>query len=101
MSKRGAEFFGKWIPENGMRGNVGADIISVAELTMKLFANAKAAGDGTQDAAYYANCGDCPGDGPSGGRVGPNRTTRAEAQADADARNRNNPGHSAVAMSLK
>jgi hypothetical protein len=44
MSKRGADFFGKWITDNVMRGNVGADIISVAELTTKLFANAKAAG---------------------------------------------------------
>ena len=62
-------------------------------------------GDGTQDAAgaqpYYANCGDCPGDGTSGGWVGPNRSTRGEAQADADAHNRSNPGHGAVVVSLK
>jgi hypothetical protein len=44
MSKRGAEFFAKWITDNVMRGSVGADIISVAELTTKLFADAKAAG---------------------------------------------------------
>ncbi|RWB54989.1 hypothetical protein [Mesorhizobium sp.] len=44
MSERGAEFFGKWITDNVMRGNVGADIISVAELTTKLFTDAKAAG---------------------------------------------------------
>lgn len=44
MSKRGAEFFGKWITDNVMRGSVGADIISVAELTNKFFADAKAAG---------------------------------------------------------
>ncbi|TIV72739.1 MAG: DUF768 domain-containing protein [Mesorhizobium sp.] len=44
MSQRGAEFFGKWITDNVMRGSVGADIISVAELTTKLFADARAAG---------------------------------------------------------
>ncbi|TGP18054.1 MULTISPECIES: DUF768 domain-containing protein [unclassified Mesorhizobium] len=44
MSERGAEFFGKWITDNVLRGSVGADIISVAELTTKLFADAKAAG---------------------------------------------------------
>ncbi|MBZ9761567.1 hypothetical protein LB553_11865 [Mesorhizobium sp. CA8] len=44
MSERGAEFFGRWITDNVMRGNVGADIVSVAELTAKLFADAKAAG---------------------------------------------------------
>ncbi|CDX40612.1 DUF768 domain-containing protein [Mesorhizobium sp. WSM4935] len=44
MSERGAEFFGRWITDNVMRGNVGADILSVAELTTKLFADARAAG---------------------------------------------------------
>ncbi|TIT80700.1 MAG: DUF768 domain-containing protein [Mesorhizobium sp.] len=44
MSERGAEFFGKWITDNVLRGSVGADIISVAELTTKLFADAKAVG---------------------------------------------------------
>ncbi|PBB18125.1 DUF768 domain-containing protein [Mesorhizobium sp. WSM4313] len=44
MSERGAEFFGGWITDNVMRGNVGADIVSVAELTAKLFADARAAG---------------------------------------------------------
>ncbi|TGQ50970.1 DUF768 domain-containing protein [Mesorhizobium sp. M1C.F.Ca.ET.193.01.1.1] len=44
MSKRGAEFFGKWITDNVMRGKVGADIISVAELTDKLFSDANVAG---------------------------------------------------------
>ncbi|MDX8521135.1 DUF768 domain-containing protein [Mesorhizobium dulcispinae] len=44
MSERGAEFFGKWITDNVMRGSVGADIISVAELTDRLFSDAKAAG---------------------------------------------------------
>jgi hypothetical protein len=40
MSKRGAEF-GAWTTENVLRGSVGADTISVAELTAKLFADAK------------------------------------------------------------
>ncbi|MDX8495502.1 hypothetical protein RFN29_28490 [Mesorhizobium sp. VK22B] len=44
MSERGAEFFGKWIIDNVMRGSARADIIFVAELTTKLFADAKAAG---------------------------------------------------------
>jgi hypothetical protein len=44
MSERGAAFFGRWIADNVMRGSVGADIISVAELTSKLFADARAAG---------------------------------------------------------
>ncbi|TIQ37156.1 MAG: DUF768 domain-containing protein [Mesorhizobium sp.] len=44
MSERGAEFFGQWISDNVIRGNVGADIISVAELTDKLFSDAKEAG---------------------------------------------------------
>jgi hypothetical protein len=44
VSKRGAAFFGGWITDNVMRGNVGADISSVAELTDKLFADARAAG---------------------------------------------------------
>ncbi|TIS65681.1 MAG: DUF768 domain-containing protein [Mesorhizobium sp.] len=44
MSERGADFFGKWITDNVMRRSVGADITSVAELTTKLFADAKAAG---------------------------------------------------------
>lgn len=44
MSKRGADFYGKWITSNVMRGGVGADIISVAEKTAQLFAEAKAAG---------------------------------------------------------
>ena len=44
MSERGAEFFGRWITDNVMRGSVGADIVSVAELTSKLFTDAGAAG---------------------------------------------------------
>ena len=42
MSKRGAEFFAKWITDNVMRGSVGADIISVAELTTRLFEHERA-----------------------------------------------------------
>ncbi|PBB32053.1 DUF768 domain-containing protein [Mesorhizobium sp. WSM3868] len=44
MSERGAEFYGKWMTDNVMRGNVGADIISIAELTAKLFTDAREAG---------------------------------------------------------
>ncbi|RWE79625.1 hypothetical protein [Mesorhizobium sp.] len=44
MSERGAAFYGKWLTDNVLRGGVGADIISVAELTAKLFADARAAG---------------------------------------------------------
>ncbi|OBQ96262.1 DUF768 domain-containing protein [Mesorhizobium sp. WSM3866] len=44
MSERGAEFFGEWITDNVLRGSVGADIISVAELTTKLFTDARVAG---------------------------------------------------------
>ena len=43
MSRRGAEFFGNWITENVMHPTVTADIISVANLSAKLFADAKAA----------------------------------------------------------
>ncbi|TGS07037.1 DUF768 domain-containing protein, partial [Mesorhizobium sp. M4B.F.Ca.ET.190.01.1.1] len=43
-SRRGAEFFGAWLSDNVLRGSVGADMISVAELTAKLFADAQAAG---------------------------------------------------------
>ncbi|MBZ9870476.1 hypothetical protein LB542_06350 [Mesorhizobium sp. BR1-1-9] len=44
MSEHGAEFFGMWITKNVMRGSVGADIISIAEMAHKLFSDAKAAG---------------------------------------------------------
>lgn len=44
MSERGAAYYRKWITDNVMRGSVGADIISVAELTAKLFTDARAAG---------------------------------------------------------
>jgi hypothetical protein len=43
MSKRGAEFFGKWMTDNVMGGKVGGDIISVADLTAKLFSDARVA----------------------------------------------------------
>ncbi|WP_245418867.1 hypothetical protein [Mesorhizobium sp. WSM3864] len=42
MSEPRAEFNGKWITDNVTRGSVGADIISAAEMTAKLFADAKA-----------------------------------------------------------
>lgn len=43
MSQRGAEFYGQWVSRNVMGANVGSDIISVADLTARLFAEAKAA----------------------------------------------------------
>ncbi|AZO75030.1 MAG: DUF768 domain-containing protein [Mesorhizobium sp.] len=43
MSTRGINFLHKWI-SNNISETVGADIISVAELTQKLFADAKAIG---------------------------------------------------------
>lgn len=43
MSIRGTNFLHKWISAN-VPETVGADIISVAELTQKLFADAKAIG---------------------------------------------------------
>ncbi|MGX5846921.1 DUF768 domain-containing protein [Mesorhizobium sp. PL10] len=43
MSTRGTDFLYKWI-SNNVPKTVGADIISVAELTQKLFADAKAIG---------------------------------------------------------
>jgi hypothetical protein len=43
MSTRGTNFLHKWISSN-VSATVGADIISVAELTQKLFADAKALG---------------------------------------------------------
>ena len=43
MSTRGTNFLHKWISSN-VHETVGADIISVAELTQKLFADAKALG---------------------------------------------------------
>ena len=43
MSTRGVNFLHKWISNNVIE-TVGADIISVAELTQKLFADAKSLG---------------------------------------------------------
>ncbi|PBB24099.1 MULTISPECIES: DUF768 domain-containing protein [unclassified Mesorhizobium] len=43
MSQRGADFLYKWISAN-VPETIGADIISVAELTQQLFADAKAVG---------------------------------------------------------
>ena len=43
MSTRGTDFLYKWI-STAVPETVGADIISVAELTQKLFADAKAIG---------------------------------------------------------
>lgn len=44
MSKRGIDFLYKWLGANVPETVGGADIISVAELTQKLFADAKAIG---------------------------------------------------------
>ncbi|TPI12674.1 DUF768 domain-containing protein [Mesorhizobium sp. B4-1-3] len=72
MSKRGAAFFGGWITDNVMRGNVGADIVSVAELTDKLFADARAAGISEEEieeeigSAYEAILATIVGSGHSG-----------------------------------
>ncbi len=46
MSTRGTNFLHKWI-SNNVPETVGADIISVSELTHKLFADAKALGIGS------------------------------------------------------
>lgn len=43
MSTRGTDFLDKWI-SNNVPKTAGADVISVAELTQKLFADAKAVG---------------------------------------------------------
>jgi hypothetical protein len=43
MSARGAKFFQQWL-SNNLPNTVGANIISVSELTHKLFADAKALG---------------------------------------------------------
>lgn len=45
MSTRGTDFLQKWIANN-VPETVGSDVISVAELTRKLFADAKALGIG-------------------------------------------------------
>ncbi|BCH01259.1 hypothetical protein MesoLj131b_32580 [Mesorhizobium sp. 131-2-5] len=46
MSKRGTDFLYKWISAN-ISETVDADVLSVAELTQKLFADAKALGIGS------------------------------------------------------
>ncbi|AZO53859.1 MULTISPECIES: DUF768 domain-containing protein [unclassified Mesorhizobium] len=43
MSTRGTNFLDRWISHNVPK-TVGADVISVAELTQKLFADAKVVG---------------------------------------------------------
>ncbi|BAB54739.1 DUF768 domain-containing protein [Mesorhizobium japonicum] len=43
MSTRGADFLDKWISKHVPK-TAGADVISVADLTEKLFADAKAKG---------------------------------------------------------
>lgn len=43
MSRRGTDFLYKWIGAN-VPATAGAEIISVAELTQKLFADAKSIG---------------------------------------------------------
>ena len=43
MSARGRKFFQQWL-SNNLPDTVGANIISVSELTHKLFADAKALG---------------------------------------------------------
>ena len=46
MSTRGTNFLHKWI-SNNIPDTAGADVISVAELTQKLFADARAIGIGS------------------------------------------------------
>jgi hypothetical protein len=48
MSTRAVNFLHKWI-SNNVPETVGADIVSVAELTQKLFADAKAIGIGSAE----------------------------------------------------
>ncbi|PZV35866.1 DUF768 domain-containing protein [Mesorhizobium kowhaii] len=48
MSARGTDFLYKWI-SNNVPETVGSDMISVAELTQKLFADAKAVGIGSTE----------------------------------------------------
>nr|WP_202303058.1 DUF768 domain-containing protein [Mesorhizobium sp. 131-2-1] len=48
MSTRGVNFLHKWI-SNSVTETVGSDIISVAELTQNLFADAKALGIGSTE----------------------------------------------------
>ncbi|UVK46691.1 DUF768 domain-containing protein [Mesorhizobium sp. AR07] len=48
MSARGSNFFHQWL-SNNLPETAGADIISVSELTHKLFADAKALGIGSNE----------------------------------------------------
>jgi len=48
MSTRSVNFLHKWI-SNNIPETVGADVISVSELTQKLFADAKAVGIGSAE----------------------------------------------------
>lgn len=48
MSTRGTNFLHHWI-SNNVPETAGADVISVAELTQKLFADAKAVGIGSAE----------------------------------------------------
>ena len=48
MSTRGVNFLHKWI-SNNIPETVGADVLTVAELTQKLFADAKALGIGSAE----------------------------------------------------
>lgn len=48
MSTRGTDFLHKWI-SNNVPETVGSDVISVAELTQKLLADAKAVGIGSAE----------------------------------------------------
>ncbi|MGX9148351.1 DUF768 domain-containing protein [Mesorhizobium sp. 128a] len=48
MSTRGTNFLHQWI-SNNISESVGADVLSVAELTQKLFADAKALDIGTTE----------------------------------------------------
>ncbi|BAB54905.1 DUF768 domain-containing protein [Mesorhizobium japonicum] len=48
MSTRGINFLHEWMSKN-VPETAGADIISVADLTQKLFADAKAAGIGSTE----------------------------------------------------
>ncbi|RUW61138.1 DUF768 domain-containing protein [Mesorhizobium sp. M7A.F.Ca.US.008.03.1.1] len=48
MSTRGINFLDRWLSDH-VSETVDADVISVAELTQKLFADAKAAGIGSTE----------------------------------------------------
>jgi len=48
MSTRGVNFLHKWIADN-VPGTIGSDVISVSELTHKLFADAEAVGISSEE----------------------------------------------------